>query len=134
MKAARLTSLGETGELGAAGIGEPEELGGLVKSFPGRIIPGLAEQTVAPDLADLDEHRVAAGDEERHVGKRRRLRLEQRREQVTFEVMNPERGHLPRIGETAGQGGPRQKGADQARTGGISDPVQVLAAASLPRP
>jgi hypothetical protein len=58
--------------------------------------------------------------------KRRRFRLEQRRQEVAFQVMNPQCGHFPGVGEAPGQGCTGQKGADQAGTRCISDSVQVL--------
>ncbi len=67
---------GEAGELGTAGIRQAQEFGGLVEGLTGRVVPGLAEKAIAANLADLNEHRVPAGDQQRHMGKGWRLGLE----------------------------------------------------------
>src|SRR5690606_40674568 len=60
---------------------------------------------VSTDTLNFDEHRVPARNEERHVRERRGLRLEQGRQQVAFEVMHPEGGQLPRIGQRPAERG-----------------------------
>jgi hypothetical protein len=61
--------LRQRGELRAAGIREPEQLGALVEGLAGGIVAGLAEQAVIAECERLDEHGVSAGDQQRQVRK-----------------------------------------------------------------
>ncbi len=68
---------------------------------------------------------MPAGHEQGDVRKRRRVRFEQRRQQVTFQVMDANRRFAPGISQAPGQRGPREKRADQAGACGIGDPVEL---------
>ncbi len=59
---------------------------------------------------------MTAGHQQRHVRERRRLRLQQGRQQVPFEVMHADGWLPPGVGEAAGERGTRQKRADQPGT------------------
>ena len=118
--------LGEARERGAAGIRQTEHLGRLVEGLPRRIVQGLSENAVPPDLGDIDQLRVPARHEQREKGEFRRVRLEERREQVPFQVMDGDRGPAPGVGEAAGEPGPDQQRPDEAGTGGIGDTVDAF--------
>jgi len=68
---------------------------------------------------------MATRNEQGDVGERRRIRLEQRRQKMAFQVVNPKGWHLPGISEAPGQGCASQQSTNQPRTRGISDPVEV---------
>jgi hypothetical protein len=59
------------------------------------------------------------------MGEWRGLGLQQRREQMSFEVMDPYSGLAPGIRQAARQGGAGQKGPDQAGSSGVGDAVQL---------
>ena len=122
---ARAPPLGETGEVRSAGIRQPEQLRALVEGLARGIVAGLAEQPVIADALRLDEHGVAARDQQRHVREGRRVGLERGREQVTLQMMHPHRRQPPGGSERAGERGPGQQRADQARAGRVGDAVEV---------
>ncbi len=113
-------------QLGAARIRQTEQLRGLVERLPGRIVAGLTQHPVGADALHLDQHRVATGDQQRHMRKRRRVALQQRGQQMTLQVMHPERRHPPGKGQRARQGRAGEQGPDQARPGGIGNAGQFL--------
>ncbi len=118
--------LGNRSERGPSRIAEPEELGGLVEGLAGSIILGLAENPVAPDACDFDQHRVAAGDLEGDEREFRSTRFECGSEQMPFEVMDADHRHVPGIPQRTGDRGTDKQGADESRPGGIGNPVNGL--------
>ncbi len=112
-------------ELRPTRIRQAEQLGRLVEGLARGIVPGFAERGVAADPLHFDELGVAARHQQRHVRERRRLRLQQRREQMPFEVMDADRRLAPGVGEAPSERGAGQQCADQAGTGGVRHPVQL---------
>jgi hypothetical protein len=78
-----------------------------------------------PGRGHIDEHGVATGDQQRQVRKRWRVDLEQRRQQMPFEVMNRNRGHFPRVGQRPAECGAGQQRSDQAGAGGVGHAVDL---------
>lgn len=117
------------GEQGAAGIIQPHQLGGLVERLTGRIIDGLPQHFVVTDPADTHQQGVSAGDQQRHKREFRRIIFQHRGQQVSFHMVHAHRGLVPRKRQAAADGRPHQQSAHQARTTGISDPVDIILAA-----
>jgi hypothetical protein len=65
---------------------------------------------------DVDQHGVAARHEQCQVRERGRYGLQQRRQEVTFQVMDRHRRHTPGESQRPAQRGARQQGADQSGT------------------
>ena len=63
------------------------------------IVERIAEQRVAADRLDLDQHRMTARDEQRDERRLRRIGFEQRRQEMTFHVMDADRRQIERPGE-----------------------------------
>jgi hypothetical protein len=84
----RVAEFGEPRQRRASGIAEAEQLGRLVERLAGGVIDGVAEQSVAADVGHLEQLRVAARDEQRDEGERRRISGEKRRQEMTFQVMD----------------------------------------------
>ena len=61
----------ESRQLRPAGIRQAEQLRRLVERLAGGVVAGLAEDLVVAEPAHVDEHGVAAGDQQREVRKRR---------------------------------------------------------------
>src|SRR5690606_26613001 len=78
----RIALLGDTLYDRPARIAQPKDLGDLVECLARGVVPGLAQELVAPPLRDPEQHRVPAGDEERDERRARRRVLELRREEV----------------------------------------------------
>jgi len=117
--------LGQLRELRAARIRQPQELGALVEGLPGRIVAAGAQHAVATHAGRLDQQRVPAGHQQRQVRERRRIRFQERRQQMSFEVMHADRRHAPRVGEAARQRGAGKQRADEAGACGVGDPVEL---------
>ena len=81
-------SPGQSRQLRTARVRQAQQLGGLVEGLAGRVVQGLAEHAIAAETAHLDEHRVPAGNQQRHEGKGRRIVLQQWRQQVRLHVMD----------------------------------------------
>ena len=71
---------------------------------------------------------MAARHQQRQVRERRRHGLQQRRQQVAFEVVHGHRRNVPGIGQRAPQRGAGQQRPDEPGTGGIGDAVELLRA------
>jgi hypothetical protein len=59
---------GEAIHFRAAGIGKAEEFGGFIETFAGGIVDGRAEDDVVEFRADVNEHGMAATDDEGDIG------------------------------------------------------------------
>ena len=59
--------MGEAIHLGSARVRKTEELGGFVETFASGIIDGRAEDNVIQLAANMDEHGMAAADDEGNV-------------------------------------------------------------------
>src|SRR5262249_1602744 len=73
----------------------------------------------------LDEERMAARNEQRQMGKGRWLGLEQRGEEVSLQVVHPDRRHTPRVCQAARERRAREKCPDQAGSGRVGYAVQL---------
>ena len=93
----RSTRLGEARKMRSTGIRQPQQFCALVEGFTRRVVPRFAEQGVPTDPGAFDQHRMTTRHEQSDVGIRRRIGLEQRREQMPLEVMNAERWDGPRV-------------------------------------
>jgi hypothetical protein len=69
---------------------------------------------------------VAAGDEQRDKGKRRRAFGKKRREQVALEVVDPQGGDTQRKAEGMGEGGAHQQGPGEPRARGVAHGGQIV--------
>ena len=77
------------------------------------------------ECINLDEHRVAARDEQRQERKLRGRFLQERCEQMPFEVVNGHRWYAPGVGQASPQGGAGQQGPGQPWARGVGDPVDI---------
>ncbi len=98
----------ELGKLRTSRIGQTQKLGTFIKGLPSRIVAGLAQQPVVAQGSGFDQHRVPARHQQGQVRKARRGGLEQRRQQVPFQVMDAQGGQSPPMGERARQRGTAQ--------------------------
>jgi hypothetical protein len=101
-------------------ISEAEEPGDLVERLTGRVVDGLAEQSITAVVAHLDQHGVAAGDQQHDQRQLQGLVLEERRVQVCLHVVHADERHAPchrqRLGgRHADQQRTHQTRADRAR-------------------
>jgi tryptophan synthase beta subunit len=55
-------------DFGAAGVGELEHAADLVEGFAGGVIDGAADELVLSVCLHIDEHGMAAGNDEAEVG------------------------------------------------------------------
>src|SRR5207244_10849787 len=94
------------------------------------VITARAKHPGPPERRDLDQERVAAGYQERHVREGRRIGLEERGEQMSLEMMHADGGDAPRVGETPRERGTGQERPDEPGAGGVGDPVEVPRGAS----
>ena len=99
----------------AARIPEVEEAGDLVERLAGGVVDRLAEHPVAAVTLHLDQHRVAARDEQHDERELERRVLEERRVQVRLEVVDADERHVPRQRQRLGRRHADQQGADQTR-------------------
>ena len=88
-----------------AGVGQAEQLGGLVKSLAGSVVERFTEQGVVTDAVDAHQLAVAARNEQRDEGKARWAAREQWREQVPLEVVHRHAGDVEGGGQAFGEGG-----------------------------
>jgi len=75
---------------------------------------------------------MAAGDKQRQVREGRWLGLEERREEVSFEMVYPDRWQPPCVREAARQGGAGEQRPDEAGSRRIRHAVQVARAGARP--
>ena len=111
--------------MGAAGIRETQELGGLVESFARRIVDRLSEQPIVRKRRNVDQQGVAARHQQRQERKVRRIAFEHGRHQVAFEMMDADRRATPGIGKASAEGRSDQQGADEARPRRIGNRIDV---------
>ena len=105
---------------GAARVAEAQEAGHLVVGLAGGVVEGLAQQLVAAVAGHLDQHGVAAGDQQhdhREAGDCLTGAVQERCVEVGLEVVDGHERHVP--GECQGLGGrdADDEGAEQARPG-----------------
>src|SRR6185312_8540074 len=91
LKCAQGAALRQTRQLGPARIRKAQQLCRLVEGFARGIVPCIAQGAVDPDPRDLYELGMSARNEEGHVRKGGWLRLQERCEQMPFEVVDAHR-------------------------------------------
>jgi len=122
---ARSALPGQRRQRRAAGIRQPHQLGGLVERLAGGVVQGVAENAVLTDAGHLHQHRMAAGNQQRHERRLGRIGFQQRRQQVAFHVVHADRRHAQRPGHRPRRRGTHQQRARQTRTGGIGDAAEI---------
>src|SRR5690606_37198748 len=75
-EATRIAGLGERRERWASGIRQRQEPRDLVERLPRRVVERLSDDPVPAETRDVDEQRMAAGDEQREERELGRIRLE----------------------------------------------------------
>ena len=107
------------------GKAQPQQLRHLVECLAGGVVASLAEQLVSLPLGDVNEHRVAAGDDQRD-GRQLQLRmLEQVRHDVGFHVMDGDQREIERHCQPLGKGAADHQRAHQPRSVGHPYPVDL---------
>ena len=69
----RVARFGQAREVGAAGIGQTHQLGGLIKGFTSGVVHRFAQHLVAPHPVDTHQLGVAAGHEQGDEGELGRI-------------------------------------------------------------
>ena len=124
VEALRIAAAGLALDLRPARIAEAEELGDLVEGLADGVVDGRAEADVIADAAHRDELRVPAGGEEEQVGETDAVG-EARRQGMALEVVDGEQRLAGDERQRLGGGQPDQHAADQPRTGGRGDAVEI---------
>ena len=125
-EAPALPALGKLRQLRPARVRQTEHFGGFVEGFTGSVIHAFPQQPVLPHAIDAHELGVAAGDQQRHKGKRGRRLGQQRREQMTFEVMDGNGRFAQRAGVGVGKRCAHQQRPRQPGAGGVGDGIERL--------
>ncbi len=107
-----------------AGIGEAEELGGLVEGFAERIVDGGTEAAVAADVFYREELAVAAGDQQQQIGEGDAVG-EAGGERMAFEVVDGDERLSGGKGDCFCRGETDQHAADETGAGGSGNRVDV---------
>ena len=111
---------------GAAGIGQTQGAGNLVKGFAGGIVHGVAQNVVVGIVLHLHDMAVAAGCHQTEEG-RLELRMGQvKGRNVAPQVMHRNQRLVGRIGQPLGKVHTHQHRADQARGKGDSHRVHIV--------
>ena len=131
VEALRIAAAGLALDLRPARIAEAEELGDLVEGLADGVVDGRAEANVIADAAHRDELRVPAGGEEEQVGEADAVG-EARRQGMALEVVDGEQRLAGDERQRLGGGQPDQDAADQPRTGGRGDAVEIGEAQGRP--
>jgi len=84
---------------GAPGISQPEQRRHLVERLARGIVAGRAEQAIAAPGRDVEQHRMAARDEQRDERRGELGILDRGREQVSLHVMHADQPALTSVGE-----------------------------------
>ncbi|OIQ78955.1 beta-galactosidase YesZ [mine drainage metagenome] len=121
----RVAALGQSRKLGAAGVAQAEQLGRFVEGLAGGVVDRLAEHPVAPQGGDVEQHRVPARHEQRNEGEIQRRVRQQRRQQMTFEVVHAQQRPVGGQRQRRGQPGTDQQRAGQTGTLRVGDHVDV---------
>ena len=96
----------------------------MSNASPDGVVDGRAEADVIADAAHRDELRVPAGGEEEQVGEADAVG-EARRQGMALEVVDGEQRLAGDERQRLGRGQPDQDAADQPRTGGRGDAVEI---------
>ncbi len=103
-------------DLRPARVGEPEHFAHLVESLPGGIVNRPADDLVLADTIDQDEQGVASAHDERNVRRDLAVPTEERRKQMSFEMVDREIRFAEAQGEALGEGGANHERAGQTRS------------------
>ena len=122
---ARSSRLGKLRQLGTAWVTEAEESGGLVERFSGGIVEGISEQRVIADCRHRVELRVPPGNQQRDEGEARLRVAEQRRQQMSLEMVDRERRLAQRVSECRCHACANQQGPREARPLCVGNTVEV---------
>ena len=114
--------LGALLDLRAAGIGQAQQLGGLVERFADGVIERRAEPLVVADAAHGHDLRVAAGREKQAIGKRRVVD-QPCRQRMRFKMIDGDQRLVGDQRDRLGGGQPDDDTADQAGSCGGRDSV-----------
>ena len=114
-KAPRHALRRQLGKLGATGVAQTEQFGGLVEGLTSGVIDRLTQQHIVTHPAHPHQLGVSARHQQRNKGKLRRIGRQQRRQQVTFEMMHGQSGDAPRQREGLSHTRAHKQGAGQAR-------------------
>ena len=130
MEAPGSALLGQTGEQRTTRIVQPHQLGGLVERFASGIVDGFAQQLITADAINPYQHGVTTGYQQRHEGELGSFLFQHGGQQVAFHMMDGDGRLVPRHRQRAANGRPHQNGANQTRTRGIRDAIDVIFAQS----
>jgi hypothetical protein len=109
-----------------AGVPQTQELGHLVESFTGGVIPCTTEQVPPSVRIDDVKRRMTSGNDETHKSTAQGLCSHERRLHVPFEVIHGDQGDLQCIRHGLGRTEPHQQRPHQARTSGHRNGVQLV--------
>ena len=105
-------------DLRTAWIRQSEHFGDFIKSFSSSIITGFAQQTILTYSLHVQQHGVAAADNERHAGTRRTVARHEGGEQMALHVIHGEEGLVLRRCQRLGHAGADEQRADKSGPGG----------------
>src|SRR6185312_1986573 len=104
----------ESFDVRAAWIRKAEEFGHFVERLAGGVVSRGAEQAVAAPVLHIEQHRVAARDEQRRERRTCVRMLERGGEQVPFHVVYPDGADAVRPGERLTEAEADEEGADES--------------------
>jgi hydroxymethylbilane synthase len=112
-------------EIGAAGIGQANELRRFIETFAGGIVQRRAPALVSADIFGNQNLRMPAGDQQQQI---REFDLvgQARSEGVAFEVIDGEKGNVLRSSNRLAHHHADHHPTDQAGAGGGGDAVEVF--------
>jgi hypothetical protein len=113
-KGARIAVARQALDRRTAGVGEAEQLRGLVEGLAYRIVDRRAEPPVAPDAFDHQQLAMPARDQQQQVGKIDPV-AQPRRQGMAFEVVDRDEFLAARERDRLAGGGADQEAADQPR-------------------
>ena len=121
---------GEAVDDRAAGIAQAQHLGALVEGFAHRVVDRLTQDFVLERAVDLDDLRIAAGNQQAQVGEsglvNRLVRLpDEIRQDMALQMVHHHHGDIQRQGQRLGEGRAHQEGAQQARAAGEGNGGEV---------
>jgi hypothetical protein len=105
---------------------QPQQLGGFVERFTGRVVDRLAQQFVLANARHANQLRMAAGNQQRHKREFRRIIFQHRRQQMPFHMVNRNRRNIPRERQRTANRCANQQRADQTRACGIGNGIDIF--------
>ena len=110
---------------GAAGIAEPEQLGGLVERLARGIVDRGGEAAIIADALDQQQLAMAARHEQQQIGKAEAGFDEPRRQRMPLKMIDRDQRLVRGVGERLAGDQPDHHPADQPGTGGRGDGIDV---------